>query len=200
MMPERRKCVSIRYRNWKGEISWRGIVPLGPIEFKSTPWHEEEQYILETFDLSKGANRSFAVKDILAWVPFGEKPNEQEVSDKYPPLPEGHYLMVRAHYRWVRRPEKDHFDYGPFFDWALAGQCVARLSGRRDVVIAYIIDPVELKKQKKPREYNDFLKDLFQEASEHHEPQSPSAPQNDDCRSTGSADPSYGKGSDYSES
>ena len=60
------KQIKILYKNWKGEIAIRNIIPIS-IEYKSTEWHKEEQWILEAFDIDKNANRGFAMKDIKEW-------------------------------------------------------------------------------------------------------------------------------------
>jgi len=60
------KQVRILYTNWKNETAWRNIIPQS-IEFKSTEWHKEEQWILNAFDIDKQANRGFAIKDIKEW-------------------------------------------------------------------------------------------------------------------------------------
>lgn len=61
------KIVKILYTNWKGETSYRNIIPKS-IEFKSTEWHKTEQWILDAFDVDKQADRGFAVKDIKEWI------------------------------------------------------------------------------------------------------------------------------------
>ena len=58
--------VIILYTNWKGDTSYRNIVPKS-VEFKSTEWHPEEQWILNAFDVDKQADRGFALKDIKEW-------------------------------------------------------------------------------------------------------------------------------------
>jgi hypothetical protein len=58
--------VRILYKNWKGEIAWRRILPLH-IAFESTEWHPARQWILHAHDLDKDAPRGFAVADILRW-------------------------------------------------------------------------------------------------------------------------------------
>lgn len=58
--------VKILYTNWKGVTSYRNIVPKS-VEFKSTEWHPEEQWILNAFDVDKQADRAFALKDIKEW-------------------------------------------------------------------------------------------------------------------------------------
>ncbi len=60
---EDNKVIKILYTNWKGETAYRNIVPKN-IEFKSTEWHKEEQWILNAFDVDKQADRGFALKDI----------------------------------------------------------------------------------------------------------------------------------------
>ena len=61
------KQVKILYTNWKGETSYRNIIPES-IEFKSTEWHKEEQWILNAFDVDKQTQRGFAIKDIKEWI------------------------------------------------------------------------------------------------------------------------------------
>ncbi|OHV73363.1 hypothetical protein [Ensifer sp. LCM 4579] len=51
------------YRNWRGEIATRKAVPLR-LEFASTEWHPEAQWLLIAWDIEKRATRSFAIKDI----------------------------------------------------------------------------------------------------------------------------------------
>ena len=59
--------VKILYTNWKGKTSYRNIIPKS-IEFKSTEWHKEKQWILEAFDVDKQAERGFSLKDIKEWI------------------------------------------------------------------------------------------------------------------------------------
>lgn len=58
--------VKILYTNWKGITAYRNIIPKS-IEFKSTDWHKEQQWILNAFDIEKKADRGFAIKDIKGW-------------------------------------------------------------------------------------------------------------------------------------
>lgn len=54
-----------QYRNYKGEVSLRRLVPQG-IEFQETnKWHGENVWILHAFDLDKDDVREFALKDFL---------------------------------------------------------------------------------------------------------------------------------------
>ena len=58
--------VKILYTNWKGITAYRNIIPKS-VEFISTDWHKEEQWILNAFDVDKQADRGFAMKDIKEW-------------------------------------------------------------------------------------------------------------------------------------
>ena len=60
------KKVKILYTNWKNDTRYRIIIPIS-IEFKSTEWHKEEQWILNAMDVEKNEQRSFAIKDIKEW-------------------------------------------------------------------------------------------------------------------------------------
>lgn len=58
------ESVRIRYRNYRGETAIRHIRPQH-IWFGSTSWHPQPQWLMEATDLDKGAERSFALADIL---------------------------------------------------------------------------------------------------------------------------------------
>jgi hypothetical protein len=61
------KCVVIiRYTNYRGHTDDRRIIPVG-IRFGSTEWHPDEQWLLDAFDVDRGVDRSFALKDVLQW-------------------------------------------------------------------------------------------------------------------------------------
>ncbi|QTA32355.1 hypothetical protein JHY03_25060 [Streptomyces sp. CA-256286] len=60
------EAVSILYVNYRGEKGWRRVRPL-KIWFGSTEWHPGNQWLMDAIDLEKGAERSFALKDIQAW-------------------------------------------------------------------------------------------------------------------------------------
>jgi predicted DNA-binding transcriptional regulator YafY len=59
--------VRILYTNYRGETSLRRIRP-ERIFFGSSDWHPEAQWLLEAYDVDKGALRGFAMKDIRAWL------------------------------------------------------------------------------------------------------------------------------------
>lgn len=66
MSTDDNQVVTIRYKNYRGEISTRRIVPK-KIWFGSNEYHPEEQWLLDAHDLEKDAERSFAIKDISDW-------------------------------------------------------------------------------------------------------------------------------------
>jgi predicted DNA-binding transcriptional regulator YafY len=57
------KAIGIIYTNYRGETAQRTIVPQR-VWFGATEWHPEEQWLLDAIDLEKGAERSFALRDI----------------------------------------------------------------------------------------------------------------------------------------
>lgn len=63
---DEQKIVRIEYTNWRGETAIRKIIPLRVV-FMATDWHPEEQWLLEAYDCDKGAERSFAMKDVKRW-------------------------------------------------------------------------------------------------------------------------------------
>jgi predicted DNA-binding transcriptional regulator YafY len=62
------QAVRFTYRNYKGEVSERHVLPAG-IHFGETEWHPEPQWLLMAFDLDKQGRRDFALKDIANWRP-----------------------------------------------------------------------------------------------------------------------------------
>lgn len=60
--------IGILYTNYRGETSQRQIVPAA-LWWGATSWHPEPQWVIDAYDLDKGATRSFAVRDIRQWVP-----------------------------------------------------------------------------------------------------------------------------------
>lgn len=54
---------TFRYTNWKGETEMRRVIP-HCLRFGQTPYHKEDQWLLECFDCDKEALRTFALKDI----------------------------------------------------------------------------------------------------------------------------------------
>lgn len=56
------KAVRFRYRNWRGEESIRTAVPIS-IDFGTTEYHPEPQWIMSAYDEDKQAHRDFALAD-----------------------------------------------------------------------------------------------------------------------------------------
>ena len=52
------------YRNWRGDVAERAVRPLR-IWFGSTEWHPKPQWLLRAIDLDKGAERDFAIGEIV---------------------------------------------------------------------------------------------------------------------------------------
>lgn len=72
-------AVVILYTNYRGETAVRCIIPR-TIRFASSEWHPEEQWLIDAYDIDKGAERSFALKDIHEW----------RTSEQPTPLENGH--------------------------------------------------------------------------------------------------------------
>ena len=66
--------VRIVYRNHRGEVAIRRVVPCF-MHFGQSQWHPEQQWTLHAWDEDKQEKRDFAMKDILAWLgPDKESP------------------------------------------------------------------------------------------------------------------------------
>ncbi len=61
-----KQAVRILYTNHRGDTAWRRIVPES-IQWGSTDWHPEPQWLLWAFDLDRDAVRTFALRDIWRW-------------------------------------------------------------------------------------------------------------------------------------
>lgn len=70
---ERKATVRIHYKNYRGEISWRDIIPIER-KVMDTEWHGKGRLIQIAYDVAKGENREFCVDDILEWI---DLPTEQ---------------------------------------------------------------------------------------------------------------------------
>ena len=65
--PVEQKAIQIIYTNHRGETAIRRIVP-ARIWFGATEWHPEEQWLLDAIDLERQVPRSFALRDIRAYL------------------------------------------------------------------------------------------------------------------------------------
>ena len=66
------KTVEIVYKNWRGEVGVRQIIP-EKIWFGTTEWYPEEQWLLDAFDCGKQESRTFAMSDIREWRPVSSQ-------------------------------------------------------------------------------------------------------------------------------
>jgi predicted DNA-binding transcriptional regulator YafY len=64
------RIVTIDYTNWRGERAVRRVVPQ-MILFANNEWHPEAQWLLEAVDADTGEARTFALKNIHSWKPWG---------------------------------------------------------------------------------------------------------------------------------
>ncbi|WP_088227350.1 WYL domain-containing protein [Desulfosporosinus sp. FKB] len=63
---DKEKIIFIKYKNYKGELNNREIVPI-EIWYGSTKYHTSKQWLLKAYDLGKQDFRNFALKDIENW-------------------------------------------------------------------------------------------------------------------------------------
>ena len=57
------RAVKVVYRNYRGEIATRSIVPL-EVYWGQTEFHPHDQWLLKVWDVEKDAERIYAFKDI----------------------------------------------------------------------------------------------------------------------------------------
>lgn len=55
-------AVQMTYRNWRGEVAEREIVPVR-VWWGNTEWHPQDGWLLSAWDVEKGAHRDFALAD-----------------------------------------------------------------------------------------------------------------------------------------
>jgi len=59
--------IKVKYKNWKGEIGIRNIIPK-QIHYGSTNYHKENQWLMDVFDVDKDAQRTYAIMDIIEFI------------------------------------------------------------------------------------------------------------------------------------
>lgn len=69
--PRRGEPIKVLYRNWRGETAIRTITPWG-VEWGSTDFHPEPQWLLTCLDHDKSAGRTYALRDCDFTVEEGE--------------------------------------------------------------------------------------------------------------------------------
>jgi len=60
-------AITVRYKNHRGEIDNRRIIPINFFH-GNTKYHSEEQWLLRVWDLGKKDYRTYALKDIEEWI------------------------------------------------------------------------------------------------------------------------------------
>lgn len=68
MVWSRSRAVDIVYRNWRGEVAPRRIVPLRLVFRRSVYKPGPPHWIIEAHCLARNARRSFSLRDIRAWT------------------------------------------------------------------------------------------------------------------------------------
>lgn len=58
------QSIRARYRNHRGEVSWRHFIPVR-LAHGVNDWHEREGWYLIGYDLDRQANRDFALDGFL---------------------------------------------------------------------------------------------------------------------------------------
>jgi len=59
--------LKVKYKNWKGEIGIRTIIPL-KVHYGKTDYHKTEQWLIDVFDVEKDALRTYAMMDIIEFI------------------------------------------------------------------------------------------------------------------------------------
>lgn len=66
------------YTNHRGERAVRVVTPIR-VWYGKTPWHADEQWLLEVLDHERGASRNYALGDIWNWTPVSVKNEEVQI-------------------------------------------------------------------------------------------------------------------------
>ena len=61
------KSIKVKYKNWKGEIGIRTIIPL-KIHYGSSDFHLQNQWLMDIWDCEKDAQRTYAMMDIIEFI------------------------------------------------------------------------------------------------------------------------------------
>ena len=62
---EENKKLNILYKNWRGETSWRVVIPI-EMKFAVSEWHgDEPSWLMVAMDVEKGVEREFKMVDVL---------------------------------------------------------------------------------------------------------------------------------------
>lgn len=61
------QVLTVRYKNYRGEVAVRKIVPV-KTWWGKTDFHPHEQWILTVWDCERNAQRDYAMQDILEFI------------------------------------------------------------------------------------------------------------------------------------
>ena len=59
--------IKVKYKNWKGEIGIRTIIPF-KIFYGRTTFHTDDQWLLAVWDIDKQDSRTYALTDIIEFI------------------------------------------------------------------------------------------------------------------------------------
>lgn len=59
--------IKVKYKNYKGEIGIRNIIPVG-VYYGHTNFHHKDQWLMEVYDVEKDAPRTYAMLDIMEFI------------------------------------------------------------------------------------------------------------------------------------
>lgn len=62
-----KQILKFKYKNWEGETAVREVKPI-KIWLGESKWHKGKQWFLKAKDVSKDAERDFALRDILKFL------------------------------------------------------------------------------------------------------------------------------------
>lgn len=61
--PDTAKAIKVRYKNWRGEVANRTIIPQ-ELYWGTTEYHPQEQWLLKVWDVDRNAERVYALQEI----------------------------------------------------------------------------------------------------------------------------------------
>jgi predicted DNA-binding transcriptional regulator YafY len=67
--------VEILYKNWKGNLRFRVIIPK-MVWHGGTKWHPEDQWLLKAYDVEDMVIKDFAMSGIQSWKPAHKKESD----------------------------------------------------------------------------------------------------------------------------
>lgn len=62
-------AIKVIYKNYRGEVGLRRIIPLD-IFYGSSEFHKEQQWLMKVWDVDKKDYRTYALRDIQEWKEF----------------------------------------------------------------------------------------------------------------------------------